>query len=215
MAKSELERNLEELEALRKEGVLSDSEYEVARQRAIETSAIGQPPAPEAASPAAPPRSSRFGCGRVLLVIVGVLVVIGIIAAVTTSGGDDSSSSSSTPSSTNSRAPSTSNGSTTSSRPAPTATKTVREKIEDCLSPLDGNHNGFEDQIRPLLNDEGSMRTHSTRFGTTPLANRPQEVGIVMKYSANNAFGARIKKEAVGRLNFETCRVTVVATGLE
>ena len=212
MAKSELERNLEELDALRKEGVLSDSEYEVARQRAIETSEIGQRPQPEAASPAAPPRSSRFGCGKLLLIIVGVLVVIGIIAAVTTSGGDDSGS---TPSSTNSRASGTSNGSTTSSRPTPTAVKTVREKIEDCLSPLDGNHNGFEDQIRPLLNDEGSMRTHSTRFGTTPLANRPQEVGIVMEYSANNAFGARIKKEAVGRLNFETCRVTVVATGLE
>ena len=215
MAKSELERNLEELDALRRDGVLSDSEYEVARQRAIQTSEIGQRPPPEAASPAAPPRSSRFGCGRVLLIIVGVVIVIGIIAAVTTSGGDDSGSSSSTPSSTNSRTSGTSNGSTTSSRPAPTAAKTVRAKIEDCLSPLDGNHNGFEDQIRPLLNDEGSMRTHSTRFGTTPLANSPQEVSIFMEYSANNAFGARIKTDAFGRLNFETCRVTVIITGLE
>ena len=93
MAKSELERNLEELDALRKEGVLSDSEYEVARQRAIQTSEIGQRPPPEAASPAAPPRSSRFGCGKLLLVIggllVGVIIVIVIIVAVA-GGGDDS-----------------------------------------------------------------------------------------------------------------------------
>lgn len=89
MAKSELERNLEELDALRKEGVLSDSEYEVARQRAIETSAIGQPPPPEAATS----RSSRFGCGKTLLVIggllVGIVIVIVIIIAVA-GGGDDS-----------------------------------------------------------------------------------------------------------------------------
>lgn len=93
MAKSELERNLEELDALRKEGVLSDAEYEVARQRAIQTSEIGQRPPPEAASPAAPPRSSRFGCGKLLLVIggllVGVIIVIVIIVAVA-GGGDDS-----------------------------------------------------------------------------------------------------------------------------
>ena len=143
--------------------------------------------------------SSRFGCGKTLLVIIGVIVVIGIIAAVAASGGDDNS------------------GSTTSSRPAPTATKTVREKIEDCLSPLDGNHNGFEDQIRPLLNDEGSMRTHDTYFGTErgALGGSQNEVGIRMVYSAENAFGARIKKEAVGRLNFESCQVTVITTGLE
>ena len=93
MAKSELERKLEEIDALHKEGVLTDSEYETARQRAIQTSEIGQPPAPEAASPTASSRSSRFGCGKTLLVIIGVLVgvviVIGIIAAVV-GGGDDS-----------------------------------------------------------------------------------------------------------------------------
>ena len=93
MAKSELERKLEEIDALHKEGVLSDSEYEVARQRAIQTSEIGQPTAPEAAGPANSPRASRFGCGKTLLVIIGVLVgvvvVIGIIAAVV-GGGDDS-----------------------------------------------------------------------------------------------------------------------------
>ena len=207
MAKSELERKLEEIDALHKEGVLSDSEYEVARQRAIQTSEIGQPPAPETAGPTASSRSSRFGCGKTLLVIIGVLVVIGIIAAVAASGGDDNSGS------TTSSRPEP----TTSSRPAPTATKTVREKIEDCLNPLDGNHNGFEDQIRPLLNDEGSMRTHDTYFGTErgALGGSQNEVGIRMVYSAENAFGARIKKEAVGRLNFESCRVTVITTGLE
>lgn len=50
----------------------------------------------------------------------------------------------------------------------PDRPRTVREQIEDCLSPLDGHHSGFEDQIRPLLNDEGSMRTHETYFNASP-----------------------------------------------
>ncbi len=87
MAKSELERKLEEIDALRKEGVLTDSEYEVARQRAIQTSEIGQPTAPEPAGPANSSRSSRFGCGKTLLVIIGVLDPIGGTTTYTFSGG--------------------------------------------------------------------------------------------------------------------------------
>ena len=90
---------------------------------------------------------------------------------------------------------------------------TVREQIEDCFDPWDGNHNGFEDQIRPLLNDEGSMETHETRFTTTPDAN--DEVTVVMEYSAKNAFGGRVKAVALGSMNYKTCRVTVIDTGLE
>ena len=98
--------------------------------------------------------------------------------------------------------------------PQPTATRepTVREQIEDCLSPWDGNHDGFEDQIRPLLNDEGSMRTHATRFQTTD-GDGDGQVRIMMEYSANNAFGGRVKAVAIGSLNYRTCRVTVIDTG--
>ena len=102
--------------------------------------------------------------------------------------------------------------SASSDRQPASATPTVREQIEECLDPWDGNHTGFEDQIRPLLNDEGSMETHETRFGVTPDENN--EVPIRMEYSAENAFGGRVKVVAIGRLNFETCRVTVIDTGL-
>ena len=90
---------------------------------------------------------------------------------------------------------------------------TVREKIEACLSPWDGNHDGFENQIRPLLNDERSMETHETRFTTVPIGG--DRVLIEMVYSAANAYGGRVKTVATGYMNFETCDVSVVTTGLE
>ena len=98
-------------------------------------------------------------------------------------------------------------------QPEPEPELTTREKIEGCLSEWDGNHDGFENQIRPLLNDEGSMETHSTRFTTEPIGG--DSVIIEMVYSALNAYGGRVKTTASGFLNFETCAVSVVMTGLE
>ena len=56
------------------------------------------------------------------------------------------------------------------------------------------------------------METHDTRFTTTPDAN--DEVQIIMEYSARNAFGGRVKTVALGKMNYKTCRVTVIDTGL-
>ena len=98
-------------------------------------------------------------------------------------------------------------------QPEPEPELTVREKIVGCLSEFDGNHDGFEDQIRPLLSNEGSMETHLTRFTTEPIGD--ESVLIEMVYSAENAFGGRVKTTATGFLNFESCLVTVVTTGLE
>ncbi|MYH67775.1 MAG: LysM peptidoglycan-binding domain-containing protein [Dehalococcoidia bacterium] len=97
--------------------------------------------------------------------------------------------------------------------PTPELLRVPQEKIEDCLDPWDGNHNGFEDQIRPLLNDEDSMETHETRFGLDEYVS--DHVPIVMVYSAKNAYGGRVKATATGLLNYKTCKVTVVLTGLE
>ncbi|MXX80789.1 MAG: hypothetical protein F4Y69_07120 [Chloroflexi bacterium] len=123
--------------------------------------------------------------GRVLLSIGAVVVVMIVVGSL---GGDDGTSGS------GDRAP------------------TVREQIEDCLDPWDGNHIGFEDQIRPWLRDESSMETHETRFGVSPDASN--EVLIEMEYSAENAFGGRVKAVATGTLNYKTCHVTVIDTGL-
>ena len=77
--------------------------------------------------------------------------------------------------------------------------------MEDCLDPWDGNHNGFEDQIRPLLNDRGSMKTHETLFGIKDYS--PGRVAIKMTYSAKNLFGGRVSVVAVGLLDYVTCEV--------
>ena len=100
--------------------------------------------------------------------------------------------------------------------PTPTPTEeppTIREQVEDCLDPWDGNHTGFEDQIRPLLNDRGSMETHETRFGIED--HSLNRVVIGMGYSAKNAFGGRVSMEAIGLLDYTTCKVEVLSTGLE
>ncbi len=57
------------------------------------------------------------------------------------------------------------------------------------------------------------METHETRFGLEEYA--PNEVVVVMVYSAENAYGGRVKATASGLLNYKTCSVTVVFTGLE
>lgn len=95
---------------------------------------------------------------------------------------------------------------------AGSSSPSVRAQVEDCLSPWDGNHNGFEDQVRPGLNDEDSMQTHSTRFEETD-RDGDGHVLIAMEYSANNAYGARIKTVATGLLDYRTCRVTVLDPG--
>ena len=89
--------------------------------------------------------------------------------------------------------------------------KTDRERIEDCLSAWDGNHAGFEDQVRRGLNDEGSMQTHGTYFTATP--NNLRRVPIRMEYSAKNLLGGRIKSQATGYLDATTCKVTVESYG--
>ena len=95
----------------------------------------------------------------------------------------------------------------------PTAVKTLQEQVEDCLDPWDGHHNGFEDQVRPLLNDEESMQVHNTYYGTAE--SEPDKVSIRMVYSALNALGGRVKAEANGVLNYKTCAVVMLTTGLE
>ena len=92
--------------------------------------------------------------------------------------------------------------------------KTVRERVEDCVA-LDGNHEGFEKQIRDRLNDPGSMETHATRSDFTPGSSggSSSEVLILMNYSAKNRIGGRVRTEARGLLNIYTCQVRILDWG--
>lgn len=106
MPKSELERRLEQLDALHQKGLLTDSEHEEARRRAILSGDLGQDPAPREPTVPVAPRPQGGGCSKALLwifAIVGVLVVAAIviiIVAVVVSNNNDSApaATSSTPS---------------------------------------------------------------------------------------------------------------------
>jgi len=88
-----------------------------------------------------------------------------------------------------------------------------REWGHHCLSPWDGNHDGFEDQIRALLNDPGSMKTHNTT--TSRLIAGSGTHHINMDYSAKNAFGGRVRTTATGYLDPDTCEVIVANYGFD
>ena len=124
--------------------------------------------------------------------LIGVVVVIGLIASVVVDG-PPTEETASAPSPPSARA----------AAPAP--------EVEDCFSPLDGNLDELENLVRPLLNNRGSMRTHSTRF-----SNNPDAAGyhsVVMVYSAENAFGGRITATARGLVHARTCNVRLVDPG--
>lgn len=140
--------------------------------------------------------------------IIGSSVVLALVVLVTVLSAVFGESSSPAPSSAPPPA-----ATQPDDRAQPQRPLTLREKTEACLDPWDGHHNGFEDFIRPLLNNEDSMETHRTAFGTTEIA--PGEVQLVMEYSAENAFGGRVKAVATGRLNVDTCVVSVTSTGLD
>ena len=142
--------------------------------------------------------------------IIGALVAILVIALIASfaSGGDDSSE----------PMPAGNTVATASPTPAPTPTapptlsnSKILEKADDCLDPWDSNHNGFEDQVRPLLDDEDSMSTLDTRLG---IPSGQSEIPITMDYEADNIYGVSITTSARGTLNHETCRVTVSETGV-
>lgn len=117
---------------------------------------------------------------------------------------------------------------TTTTRPSATTTRTTRrvtttrrittttvdlEAIaEKCFSAWDGNHNGFERQIRERLNDPGSMRT----YGTYWFSNEDVSDGsmtIQMDYGARNQLGGMVRTKAWGEMDVKTCEVTVIDYG--
>lgn len=89
MARSNLEKQLTDLDRLRSRGVITDDEYQARRAALIATPA----------NAAAPPRRGSFiggafklgflGCLGIIAAVVGILVVIGILLAAAGSGDSD------------------------------------------------------------------------------------------------------------------------------
>ena len=82
-----------------------------------------------------------------------------------------------------------------------------RRKGFHCLSPWDGNHDGLEALIRDNLNDPGSMDTVVTRI--TPVDEDGYHT-VALEFTAENAFGGRVRLTGYGLVNNETCEATLI-----
>ena len=90
---------------------------------------------------------------------------------------------------------------------------TPEDVAEKCFSPWDGNHNGFERQIKAGLNDPGSMDTDGTYFFPNWEDLSDGTMTIRLDYRARNAFGGMVRTSAWGEMNIHTCSVTVTDFG--
>ena len=82
-----------------------------------------------------------------------------------------------------------------------------RHKGFHCLSAWDGNHAGLERLVRDQLTDPGSMETHTTRISP---ADAYGDHFIVIDFSSKNAFGGRVRFEASGFVDSETCKARLI-----
>ena len=74
-----------------------------------------------------------------------------------------------------------------------------------CLSSWDGNHDGLERLVKPLLNDPNSMETFKTHIGRVSNG----EHRIIMEFGARNAFGGMVRMTAYGWVDHEDCTATL------
>ena len=79
-------------------------------------------------------------------------------------------------------------------------------KGSHCLSNWDGNHAGLEALVWKRLSDPGSMEIHSTRIMPVDVSGNH---AIIIDFSAKNAFGGRVRNEAVGKVEQATCNATL------
>lgn len=68
----------------------------------------------------------------------------------------------------------------------------ARELAEKCFSAWSGNHREFEQQVKAVLNDPGSMEVHGTYFNENDSLT-DGKIRIRMDYSAANAFGGMVR----------------------
>ncbi len=94
----------------------------------------------------------------------------------------------------------------------PPEPRNAKELFEGCVSPWDGNHDGLEDLIRPLLNDPGSMETHGTYYSSDDsLADG--KISIRLDYSAANMLGGKVRANAIAEMGLDCEIIAVVDYG--
>ena len=98
---------------------------------------------------------------------------------------------------------------TTRPRPSTTTTAapTAHGLAEECFSFWSGNHRGFVDEVKAVLNDPGSMEVHGTYFNSN---DSPADgIRIRMDYSAANAFGGMVRGNALADMRMD-CSISVI-----
>ena len=79
-----------------------------------------------------------------------------------------------------------------------------------CLSSWDGDHNGLERLVRARLNDPDSMDTLGTYIAPVNDAGKHP---VRMEFTATNAFGGRVRNNAIGLIDNRTCEATLLSIG--
>ena len=94
------------------------------------------------------------------------------------------------------------------STPKPTATPKPPD-LSDCFNGWDGTHRKFTEKVKQNLNDPSSLEAIETRYGTRPLSTGLH--AVTMDFTAKNAFGGRVRHQANGLFDPQTCEARVVS----
>lgn len=129
-------------------------------------------------------------CGQAIvgLMVWAIIIGVGIAVCQNMNGEPDPSSPAATP--TRTRAP------------VPTTAKAAADK---CLSAWDGSHRGTNELIKADLVSPDSFEHVETRYRTA-LMQGGRILQLEVTFSAENAFGARLRGIGVGDVDVRTCR---------
>ena len=90
--------------------------------------------------------------------------------------------------------------------PTPWRPPTADEAAEKCLSGWDGSHRATNERIKAELRSPDSFEHVKTLYRTT-LTQGGRILVLTVEFSAENAFGARLRGTGFGDVDVQTCQV--------
>lgn len=175
-------KSIAELAAMKAKGELTAEEFEQAK-RLVQGAGEARPlpPAIGALAAQTPRDRNRMGCGGLLFLLIGGLLIIGYISGNNKSSTTDSATS---------------------------ATKSVQDAAQhrkgfDCLSAWDGSYRPVNEAVKASLRDPSSFEHIETRI--TPLDAKRQHF-LTLQFRANNGFGGKNVGMASAIVN-EDCKM--------
>lgn len=80
-----------------------------------------------------------------------------------------------------------------------------RKKVHDQFSDWDGSHPGLTDLVKESMKDPDSYKHLETSF-----VDKGDHIYVIMEYSGNNSFGARVPSRVEARVDFQGNVISVV-----